>query len=347
MKIVYILPSLDSKAPIFIAKRLSDFFLKQGHEVYVFYFDDIIKVDFNCSCKKINMNEPIQFDDFDIVHSHMMRPDKYVAKYSHLINRAKTVTTIHCNIKDDLFWSYGRIVSFVYEKLWIGWLKKFDSTIQINDYLLEIYSKRLQHNTLIYNGISVSPDKDDYSEIIQRIKDYKSYGKKVLCSYSGIVERKGLFQILKLLKIRNDLAYICIGEGKQKNFLVDYAEKNNISDRIFFSSFKNNPYHVMKYADIFTIPSYSEGFSLALLEAGSVGASVVCSDISAFNKPFSSDEVTFFELDDIDSLSFAVDEAFELKIKKKVALKKKVLENFSEEKMFQNYKKLYEVLNEN
>lgn len=92
------------------------------------------------------------------------------------------------------------------------------------------------------------------------------------------------------------------------------------------------------------IPSYSEGFSLALLESGTIGSSVVCSDIPAFNLPFSENEVSFFKLNDIKSLEIAVDEALKFKEEKKVVLKKRIRETYSEEMMFQKYEKLYNKL---
>lgn len=345
-RIAYILPSLDAKAPVFLAKRIADYFISKGSAVEIFYFDEKQGTSFKCKTTRIKMNEPIDFDSFDIIHSHMMRPDKYVAKFSNRIRKAKTVSTIHCNIGDDLKYSYGSVVSAVYSKKWLGWLKSFDATVQINDYLMELYSKSLFKNHLIYNGISTSEQKDDYSDIVTAIAGFKDKGFFVLCSYSGIVKRKGLKQILRLLQLRKDLSYICIGEGKQKKELIDFAVKNKIADRIYFSPFKKNPYHVMNYADVFMIPSYSEGFSLALLEAGAVGASVVCSDIPAFTMPFSNTEVSFFKLDNITSLSCAVDNALKQKAEKAFSLKNKIFSRFSEEKMFLEYERLYRMLSE-
>ena len=246
MKIAYILPSLDAKAPIFLAKRLSDFFLQLRNEVSVFYFDDIVKTHFDCPVKQIKMSESIDFDSFDIVHSHMYRSDKYVAKYAKQIHHAKTVSTVHCNIYDDLKYSYGDFISFIFSKVWLHYLKRINVTVQINDYLMKLYEKSLRRSTLIYNGIAISEEQDDYSEIIRQISAFHTKNLSVLCSYSGIVKRKGLLQVLELLRIRKDLAYICIGNGEQKEALIDYAAKNGISDRVFFSPFKKNPYHVMK-----------------------------------------------------------------------------------------------------
>ena len=344
MKIAYILPSLDSKAPVFLAKRLCDFFLQQGHDVKVFYFDEIKNLEFACETQKIIMENPIDFDYFDIIHSHMFRPDKYVAKYAKQIHHAKTVSTVHCNIYDDLKYSYGNFISFIFSKVWLHYLKRINVTVQINDYLMKLYEKSLRRSTLIYNGIAISEEQDDYSEIIRQISAFHTKNLSVLCSYSGIVKRKGLLQVLELLRIRKDLAYICIGNGEQKEALIDFAAKNGISDRVFFSPFKKNPYHVMKYADVFVIPSYSEGFSLALLEAGTVGAPVVCSDIPAFSMPFCNNEVSFFSLDNIDSFSRAVDDAQCNKEQKIKSLQAHIKKDFSEEKMFSEYEKLYQKL---
>ena len=209
---------------------------------------------------------------------------------------------------------------------------------------MKLYEKSLRRSTLIYNGIAISEEQDDYSEIIRQISAFHTKNLSVLCSYSGIVKRKGLLQVLELLRIRKDLAYICIGNGEQKEALIDYAAKNGISDRVFFSPFKKNPYHVMKYADVFVIPSYSEGFSLALLEAGTVGAAVVCSDIPAFSMPFCNNEVSFFSLDNIDSFSRAVDDAQCNKEEKIKSLQEHIKKDFSEEKMFSEYEKLYQKL---
>lgn len=344
MRIAYILPSLAAKAPIFLAKFLSDFFIQKGNYVEVFYFDEINQVSFNCRTSRISISEPIMFDDFQIIHTHMMRPDKYVFKYSNYIKKAKLVSTIHCNIFDDLRWSYGRFVSFIYSRKWLNYLSCFDSTVQINDYLMDLYKEKLNNNVLIYNGISLQSVKDDYSEIISNVNKFKEQNLTVLCSYSGLVKRKGLIQVLKLLKKRSDLAYVCIGDGKEKKSLMKYVEKNNLGNRVVFSSFKRNPYLVLPNIDIFVMPSYSEGFSLALLEAGLVGCSAVCSNIPAVTMPFSDSEITFFELNNITSFSDAITVALTEKEKKKKKLKKEIEENYSISLMCEQYEKLYQSL---
>lgn len=346
MKIAYILPSLAAKAPIFVAKMLVDFFVEQGNEVSVFYFDDICEVKFLCEVRRIKFNESISFDEFDIIHSHMRRPDLYLAKNVHNIKCAKIVSTIHCDIKNDLAISYGRFASAIFTRQWIHALKKFDATVQINAFLMKVYSE-LKNNTLIYNGVKIDLHENElHKEICQRLVSFKEAGLKTICSFSVIVKRKGLMQILHLLEKDKCFAYVCIGSGDYKTELEQFVKEKSLQNRVAFFDAIERPYVVLKDADIFCFPSYSEGQGLALLESGFAGTSAVCSEIPAFGI-FSEDEISFFCLDDVDSLQNACELAIEKRSQKIAALKNRVERDFSQEKMLLGYKELYKNLTKN
>ena len=343
MKIAYILPSLDSKAPIFVAKLLAEFFVGQGNEVAVFYFDDICKVAFPCGTRRINWGDKIPFDEFDIIHSHMRRPDLYLAKNARNIRRAKIVSTVHCDIKNDLAISYGCLVSAVFSRQWIRALKKFDATVQINDFLMKVYAQ-FKNNTPIYNGVKIDlHETERHREICKKMRAFKSAGLKTICSFSIIVKRKGLMQILRLLEKDERFAYVCIGSGDYRAELERFVSERKLQSRVSFFDAVERPYVVLKEADIFCFPSYSEGFSLALLESGLVGASVVCSDIPAF-RTFSENEISFFALDDIGSLQKACETAIEKRDAKIASLKRRIEQDFSQEKMLLEYQALYKDL---
>ncbi len=343
MKIAYILPSMDSKAPIFIAKHLADFFVGQGNEVSVFYFDDIRKVEFPCETRRISFGEKIPFDGFDIIHSHMRRPDLYLAKNARNIRRAKIISTVHCDIKNDLAISYGRLASAIFSRQWIRALKKFDATVQINAFLVKVYAQ-FKNNVLIYNGVKINLDETErHREICKKMLSFKNAGLKTICSFSVIVRRKGLLQILRLLEKDERFAYVCIGSGNYKAELEKFVVEKKLQNRVAFFDAVERPYVVLKDADIFCFPSYSEGFSLALLESGLVGASAVCSDIPAF-KVFSENEISFFTLDDTGSLQKACEVAIEKRDERITALKNHVEREFSQEKMLLEYQTLYKNL---
>ena len=91
MKIAYILPSLAAKAPIFIAKRLIDYFISKGNEVEDFFVDEIFGTEFSCKRTRIKFSELIDFASFALLPSNMMCADFYVEKYYDKIKMVKKV----------------------------------------------------------------------------------------------------------------------------------------------------------------------------------------------------------------------------------------------------------------
>ena len=75
MKIAIIIPSLAQKGPIIIAYELVKGLLSYGHNVSVFYFDNIIELHFPCEVNKIKLYEFWKIKGFDIIHTHCLRPD--------------------------------------------------------------------------------------------------------------------------------------------------------------------------------------------------------------------------------------------------------------------------------
>lgn len=340
MKILYIIPSLDSKAPVALAIKLAKHCLELGYEVTIYYFDNIQKIIPNCQFKKISMDEDINYNDFDVIHTHGIRPDMYIYKNRKKIITPLLISTVHCDIYTDLKYIYGPFRAYFFTKIWKLFLTAFDYTVQINDYLMD--RNFLRSNVLIYNGIQLEDrNGEDYSDLENEIANLRKKNYKIIVSYCVIQKRKGLHQIIDVLKELPDFAFVCIGNGPELEVIRHQASINGVNDRIIFYPFIRAPYNILNLVDIFAIPSYSEGFSLALLEAGLFGTSVICSDIPSFNKPFNSNEVTFFILNDIESLKKGILEAYIRRLEKKENLKKKIINNYSQEKMFSNYVKLY------
>ena len=78
MNIAVILPSLKNKAPILVAKDIADQLIKNGCKVDVYYLENIVELEFNCPIKKIGLFEEFDYHKYDVIHTHMLRPDFYV-----------------------------------------------------------------------------------------------------------------------------------------------------------------------------------------------------------------------------------------------------------------------------
>jgi len=71
---------------------------------------------------------------------------------------------------------------------------------------------------------------------------------------------------------------VIFGQGNQLSTLQSLSEKLGIGDRVYFMGFIDYPFRYSKYADLFVLSSIYEGYPNVLVEALSVGMSVVASD---------------------------------------------------------------------
>jgi glycosyltransferase involved in cell wall biosynthesis len=195
---------------------------------------------------------------------------------------------------------------------------------------------------VIYNGIeetdnSLSPDID----VIRSINDFHSQGLKVLGSVGILTKRKGIDHVIYLVAADNRLAFVIIGEGKELQNLINLSERLNITNRCLFCGFRNNAVKYVRYFDLFIMPSKSEGFGLALIEAVQQKVPVICSDIEVFKELFNSAEVSYFKLEDLTSLSEALKIAIETGSVKADLAYVRYLNNYTASLMAGEYYKLY------
>lgn len=342
MKIAYILPSLRNQGPIVVVKNISDFLVKCGHEVEIFYFDELSSMPFKCPTKRISMKNPIDFDYFDIVHSHCLRPDIYVSKWKKKIHKAKIISTLHQDTYQTFHYKYNALLAWTFTKYWCHVQSKFDGVISISKQLENTYKTQIgAPMTTIYNGCDISDGGNIDAEIVNDILILKSKY-KVLGTYAFVTRGKGLGQIIRVLSRLKDYAFIIIGEGPDIINLKTLADELNVRNRVLFLPYQKNPYKFLPYFDIYVMPSYSEGFGLAMVEAALSGKSIVCSNIPSFHEIFHEDEVSFFDLDNMNALENAIIRAYEGKINYGMLAKKRADEAFTAQRMAENYLEYYQ-----
>ena len=71
---------------------------------------------------------------------------------------------------------------------------------------------------------------------------------------------------------------VLVGDGPKRKNLEKEARILKLSDHIFFAGYQENPYPFMKKSDIFVLSSDYEGFGIVLVEALSLGVSIVSTD---------------------------------------------------------------------
>jgi L-malate glycosyltransferase len=344
LKVAIIIPRLAQLGPVLMIQALVNCFSKfDDILVKVFYLDKEID-------PEIKMAVPLErysvrslcFEEYDVIHTNGIRPD-LIAFYNR--NKIKYhISTIHNFVFDDLKYSYNRLISRVFGNLWLKLWRKADKLVCVSLDLKSYYNNWFATSKLevIYNGITEPESSfacdDDLTEYIDSLH---SKGLKVI-GYAGILStRKGIEQILNLIAIEATVAAIIIGFGKEFKTLLNKAVSMGISERCFFAGFRARAPKYFRHFDIFIMPSRSEGFGLALVEAVRQHVPVICSDLPVFRELFNSDEVTFFRLDDAISLKLSVLQVLESGNTKVESAYRRYKENYTDTVMAGRYLELY------
>lgn len=346
-KIAFLLPSLANTGPIIVAKDIINSILSQNTEKFkitVFYFDDIVELEFNCETERVEKNICNRFLTFDIIHSHGYRPDKFLFKNKNKIT-AKTISTIHCDVYQDLKHSYNYFISKLYGYHWIRYLKSKDVVVCLTNEHKKFYSKfiSIERLRVIYNGRDLKDNprinKQDELFFMELRKKYPTH--KILGSFAGLTSRKGIDMVLKALKEIKDCLYVVIGDGKEKQKLQEQAKFLGVQERCFFLGYRKDAYRFFNSIDVYLLPSRSEAFPLALIETTLKGVPAVCSNINVLREVFTEDEVFFFELENIESLETAINESIQDEKNKSMKAKMKAKKYYTAGVMAENYKQLY------
>lgn len=348
MKIAYILPSLNNTGPNIVIQTLVKQIIEKVDAIDVYYFDESnFQIEFLCPVYQIDFSTRIDFEKYTIIHTNMYRPDKYIVKWNKTIDRSKIklVSTVHQDIFTNLKYTYNLPVAVIFNFIWQRYLTKFDYVVAVSKKIQDLYKKYITQIDTIYNGVDIDyrPEIAD-KNIVKQIQQIKEKGFLIIGAYAEISKRKGLDQLFNLLDIRKDIALVIIGEGKEKKRLEDIAKTNDFTNRVIFFPYLNKPYNYLEYFDIYVMPSRSEGFGLALVEAIIAQKPIVCSNIKVFKEMFNEKEVSFFDRDDITSLSNAIDNAL---INTEQLINQsniKVQNKFTASIMANNYLKLYQQL---
>ncbi|MCU8044145.1 MULTISPECIES: glycosyltransferase family 4 protein [unclassified Shewanella] len=282
MKILFIVPSLESAGPINVVFELVKK-LSKDNEVHVFSFSKGGRFkDFEQFANKIFISSrskllqvfflasDIDLNFYDVVHSHCLLPD--IASAFAFSASNNTYTTIHNSMDKDYILLYGQLLGNILYRLHLLVLKKIKYRVSCSNSVAEYLLSHFQLETKsICNGVSES-------ELKPRKSGNCNSNKLRFVSVGVLNQRKNTQTLLDAF-IKLDIEkyeFIVIGDGPLLSSLnTKYQNKSNI---IFLGNCKNVR-DLLSSSDVFLSSSMAEGLPMALLEALSEGVTYIISDI--------------------------------------------------------------------
>jgi glycosyltransferase involved in cell wall biosynthesis len=150
---------------------------------------------------------------------------------------------------------------------------------EIGENLIREFHVPARKIQIIYNPI----DFDRVTELSKIRPGHPFFEEEVpvVIAAGRLVPQKGfdiLIEAFRLVLSEMDARLIILGEGSEQESLNRLVKDRNITARVFFAGFQNNPYSFLSRADLFVLSSLYEGLPLVLLEAMACGTPVVSAD---------------------------------------------------------------------
>lgn len=117
-----------------------------------------------------------------------------------------------------------------------------------------------------------------------------------------------IIKALSLSPLKDKLHVVFLGDGVDKNKLMDMARELYVKDRVSFMGVVSNTYDFMNCADVLVMPSRWEGLPISALEAACYGMPMVVSNIDSFMN-FNTDNVIRCAPESVDSLVNAISDS--------------------------------------
>lgn len=233
-------------------------------------------------------------NEYDVIHIHGVWHFAGVAPYLAGIKTAKCIT-IH-GLLDQWTIGKGYWKKYIFGLLFQKSILKNTELIQINNaderedlkrFLgFEHPNVKIIPNGMNLNDFAVLPEKNTFRNQFQIPKD-----KQLILFMSRINLKKGLDLLLpafkKVASQRNDCMLILAGPddgylSETENFIKENSLENHI--KLVGMLMGKDKLSALSDADIFVLPSHSEGFSIATLEALISGVPSLLSDRVGFGE---------------------------------------------------------------
>lgn len=210
-----------------------------------------------------------------IVHFHLSEPTSAMRKLLYFLPahlcRKKIISHFHAFSPDTTIngkrqWIYRYI------------FKNSNKVVVLSDFWKQAVNKtfNIENIEVIYNPCSVVVNK-------------KEYRKQKYILYAGTInERKGYADLIrafaKISEKHNDWKLVFAGNGEIENG-VRLSKELGVEKQCVFSGWVNGEEkdRLFKEASIFCLPSYAEGFSMAVLDAWAYGLPVITTPVGGIS----------------------------------------------------------------
>ncbi len=227
------------------------------------------------------MVDVVKYEKLDVLHVHYAIPHASAAFMATQILKSQGinipfVTTLHGT---DIT-LVGRDPSF--EPVITFCINQSDAVTAVSESLKASTYEHFQITREIHvvpNFIVPSEENSEFSKHMRN--KYACDGERIVCHVSNFRKVKRVEDVLLVFAQVNKVIpskLILVGDGPERYHCERLCRELDLCDKVIFLGKVRDTAHVLEIADVFLLPSETESFGLAALEAMAVGVPVISSN---------------------------------------------------------------------
>ena len=255
------------------------------------YFNIFDYIKFIVSTVKLVRNE-----DIDIIRAYNNHVEGFLATVVGKLTHKPVVVSVH----NDFFYERKHtkksdIASYLIINNIQRILEFFTNRSATNIFCVSTHLRKqiIAYNKIIPSKIKVTYNKVELdkfkknkkSEQEMLIKKYNLKNKKAFLFLGRFVWQKNIFTLLRafenVVTYEKDAVLVMVSDGPLKKDVEKHIKENDLSENVRMLGFVSNDTlpSLFRICKAFVLPSYYEGFGIALIEAQASGCPVIVSDI--------------------------------------------------------------------
>lgn len=220
--------------------------------------------------------------DIEVIHAHFLIPPGLVAVLVGGITHRKVVVTVHGS--DIFILTRNTLIRILIKYV----LQKADIIAVVNE---EIKNEILKLDICgVPDKIRLTPNAVDLEKFKPTNKStlFKEIGiepqKPVILFVGNLVDQKGLNYLLDAKKeMQTPSVLVIVGDGPLMKELQEQVNRDGIND-VYFTGARRDVDQIMPGADLFVLPSISEGSPISILEAFASGLPTVATNVGGIKE---------------------------------------------------------------
>jgi len=228
------------------------------------------------------VNDVIRREKFELIHAHSIySPIAMVTAYAgKTLRNIPTLATNHSLWGDDVH--MGNLITHLLREEFT----RLDALIAVSNAV-----KKDTERFCIDKPVFVIPNGVDcdkfYPDAKNRTDIRRSFGfgddDIVIITVGRLVPRKRMHELIQIMPDlikRYDVKLLVVGDGPEKDKLIDLSKSLNLNEHITFTGYVSDPRDYLNASDIFTLCSVDEALGISILEAMACELPVVVKDVN-------------------------------------------------------------------